>query len=208
MKRVTRLLQELGLRAPEPGAQTPPWQTREVTFQLSVQPQAQGAQSHSNSLLHHSAIGHTAFPKAFPSLLGSASALAKHPQSIFWTGFFKERFPFSNQYSKIHLLPEWSWLQKEMFGGKSVEFSLADHIYSQERQKPYWIITSGSSWLVTCKKMLFGPVPRVSIEMRIQPGANSYYGKEKILNLLYGKSTTIRDKKTPTSYLPKGGHTH
>lgn len=95
-----------------------------------------------------------------------------------------------------------------MFGGKSVEFSLADHIYSQERQKPYWIITSGSSWLVTCKKMLFGPVPRVSIEMRIQPGANSYYGKEKILNLLYGKSTTIRDKKTPTSYLPKGGHTH
>lgn len=176
MKRVTRLLQELGLRALEPGGQAPPWQTREVTFLLLGAATGAGG-TEPFQLLHRSAIGHTVFPKASPSLLGSASALAEHPQSIFWTGFFKERFPFSNQYSKIHLLPEWSRLQKEMFGGKSVEFSLADHIYSQERQKPYWIITSGSSWLVTCKKMLFGPVPRVSIEMRIQPGANSYYGK-------------------------------
>lgn len=52
------------------------------------------------------------------------------------------------------------------------------------------------------------PVPRIIIEMRIPPGANSYCGKEKTLNLLYGKSTTIRDKKTSTHYLPQGGHTH
>lgn len=67
-------------------------------------------------------------------------------------------------------------VKKRNVWGESVEFSLADHIYSQECQKPYWTVTSNASWLQLPIRNAFEPVP--SIEKRIQPGANSYYGKD------------------------------